>query len=189
MWWPGADPEHFTRSASTNPECTATPALHVTHIQSHDRTFAIKLIACLRMRPHAAQAGIDKLNNLRVLFMSNNKIAAWSDIDRLAPLDKLEDLLLVGNPLYNEYKDNNALADYRVEVCAVGVCHHTQHPHAVKTMGGMRGRCRGVECVAWARQGVAQGTKMRGEGHEGCAHACHQGIQGGWCVKHTLQRC
>lgn len=62
------------------------------------------------------QGGIEKLSNLRVLFMSNNKIASWSEIDRLAALDKLEDLLLTGNPLYNDYKDNNATIEYRIEV-------------------------------------------------------------------------
>ncbi|MEW5302398.1 MAG: hypothetical protein WDW38_002446 [Sanguina aurantia] len=61
-------------------------------------------------------AGVEKLSNLRVLYMTNNKIAGWGEIDRLAVLDKLEDLLLVGNPLYNDYKDNNALSEYRVEV-------------------------------------------------------------------------
>jgi hypothetical protein len=64
------------------------------------------------------QGGIEKLLNLKVLFMSNNKIAAWSEIDRLAALDKLEDLLLVGNPLYNEARDGNTLSDYRIEVRA-----------------------------------------------------------------------
>ena len=63
------------------------------------------------------QNGIEKLGNLRVLLMSNNKIASWAEIDRLAGLGKLEDLLLIGNPLYIDYKDNNALSDYRIEVC------------------------------------------------------------------------
>jgi dynein light chain 1 len=62
------------------------------------------------------QVGIEKLTNLRVLFAANNKISAWSDVERLAVLDKLEDLLLVGNPLFNEYKDKNAISDYRIEV-------------------------------------------------------------------------
>uniref|UniRef100_A0A7S3QY02 Dynein axonemal light chain 1 n=1 Tax=Dunaliella tertiolecta TaxID=3047 RepID=A0A7S3QY02_DUNTE len=61
-------------------------------------------------------AGADKAPNLRVLYASNNKIAGWNEIDRLASLAHLEDLLLVGNPLYNDYKDNNALSEYRVEV-------------------------------------------------------------------------
>eukprot|EP00884_Botryococcus_braunii_P021735 jgi/Botrbrau1/8245/Bobra.0001s0003.1 len=60
--------------------------------------------------------GIEKLVNLRVLFASNNKINSWSDIERLSALDKLEDLLLVGNPIYNEYKDRAATSEYRIEV-------------------------------------------------------------------------
>ncbi len=58
----------------------------------------------------------EKLVNLRVLYLSNNKVASWTEIDRLGALDKLEDLLLVGNPLYNEAKDGNTLSDYRIEV-------------------------------------------------------------------------
>lgn len=64
----------------------------------------------------ASLAGVEKLSNLRILFLSNNKVASWADIERLAGLEKLEELLLVGNPLYNDYKDNNSLPDYRVEV-------------------------------------------------------------------------
>lgn len=62
------------------------------------------------------QSGLEKLVNLRVLFMSNNKVASWSEIEKLQPIQSLEDLLLVGNPLYNDYKDNNALSEYRIEV-------------------------------------------------------------------------
>lgn len=62
------------------------------------------------------QSGIEKLQNLKVLYCSNNKVASWAEIDRLASLPTLEDLLLVGNPLYNDYKDNNALSEYRIEV-------------------------------------------------------------------------
>jgi dynein light chain 1 len=70
------------------------------------------------MRCHLlSQAGVEKLGNLKVLYMSNNKIKDWVEIDRLAALGKLEDLLLVGNPLYNDFRDNNATADYRIEVC------------------------------------------------------------------------
>mmetsp|Transcript_10242 Transcript_10242/g.29275 ORF Transcript_10242/g.29275 Transcript_10242/m.29275 type:complete len:199 (-) Transcript_10242:103-699(-) len=62
-------------------------------------------------------AGIDKLNNLRVLYLSNNKIKDWAEIDRLSVLDgKLEELLLVGNPLYDEYKANGEIPQYRIEV-------------------------------------------------------------------------
>lgn len=62
-------------------------------------------------------AGIDKLSNLRVLYMSNNKIKDWAEIDRLSVLDgTLEELLLVGNPIYDEYKSNGEIPAYRIEV-------------------------------------------------------------------------
>uniref|UniRef100_A0A7R9VGL9 Dynein axonemal light chain 1 n=1 Tax=Chlamydomonas euryale TaxID=1486919 RepID=A0A7R9VGL9_9CHLO len=60
--------------------------------------------------------GVEKLANLRVLFISNNKIASMSEVEKLAGLASLEDLLLVGNPLYNEAKDAGTLAEYRIEV-------------------------------------------------------------------------
>lgn len=75
------------------------------------------------------QAGIEKLLNLRVLYMSNDKLTTWSEIDRLASLEKLEDLLLIGNPLYNDYKDNNALSDYRIEVSIRGSRSGYAGPH------------------------------------------------------------
>ncbi|GAQ89622.1 axonemal dynein light chain 1 [Klebsormidium nitens] len=46
---------------------------------------------------------LEKLSKLRVLFLSNNKIAEWAEIERLAQLPALEDLLLVGNPLTEKY--------------------------------------------------------------------------------------
>eukprot|EP01024_Parvocaulis_polyphysoides_P065881 TRINITY_DN7705_c1_g1_i1.p2 TRINITY_DN7705_c1_g1~~TRINITY_DN7705_c1_g1_i1.p2 ORF type:complete len:195 (-),score=43.81 TRINITY_DN7705_c1_g1_i1:41-625(-) len=58
-------------------------------------------------------AGVEKLQALRVLFLSNNKIKDWSEIEKLGALEKLEDLLLVGNPLYNDYKE---VSEYRIEV-------------------------------------------------------------------------
>ncbi|EFN54314.1 hypothetical protein CHLNCDRAFT_135528 [Chlorella variabilis] len=61
-------------------------------------------------------AGIEKCSQLRVLYASNNRIKDWAEIDRLSALPELEDLLLVGNPLYNEWKENGALPQYRIEV-------------------------------------------------------------------------
>lgn len=79
------------------------------------------------------QAGIEKCSQLHVLYASNNRIKEWSEVDRLSALPELEDLLLVGNPLYNEWKDNSALPQYRLEVseaepwggvrCRVAACH------------------------------------------------------------------
>lgn len=66
------------------------------------------------------QSGVEKLAQLRVLFLSNNKVRDWTEIDRLAALERLDELLLVGNPLYNDHKDNNTLPEYRVEVSGSG---------------------------------------------------------------------
>ncbi|PRW59925.1 Dynein light chain axonemal [Chlorella sorokiniana] len=61
-------------------------------------------------------AGIEKCIQLRVLYASNNRIKDWAEVERLAALPLLEHLLLIGNPLYCEWRDNNALPQYRVEV-------------------------------------------------------------------------
>jgi dynein light chain 1 len=38
---------------------------------------------------------VERLGQLLVLFLSNNKIRDWTEVDRLAALERLEDLLLV----------------------------------------------------------------------------------------------
>jgi hypothetical protein len=58
--------------------------------------------------------GIEKLSSLRVLYLGNNKVRDWPEVDRLSSLDKLEDLLLRGCPLYEDNSSN--LATYRIEV-------------------------------------------------------------------------
>lgn len=63
---------------------------------------------------------IEKLTKLRVLYMSNNKIEKWAEIEKLASLDSLEEVLFVGNPLYESYKESGlptALGSvWRIEV-------------------------------------------------------------------------
>lgn len=62
------------------------------------------------------QTGLERLNNLKVLYASNNKITSWADLANLPQLAELRELLLAGNPLYNDYKDRGELAQYRIEV-------------------------------------------------------------------------
>ena len=50
-----------------------------------------------------------------MLFVSNNKVKDWPEVERLAALPTLEELLLVGNPLHADYKDRGALPEYRLE--------------------------------------------------------------------------
>jgi len=59
---------------------------------------------------------VEKLGALRVLLASNNRVAAWAEVERLAALPGLEELLLAGNPLQTDFRDRGALADYRLEV-------------------------------------------------------------------------
>jgi len=61
----------------------------------------------------ASLAGIEKLHNLTHLFISNNKLADWKEVERLASLPKLRDLLMVGNPLYVAHQAEN---NWRVEL-------------------------------------------------------------------------
>lgn len=63
-------------------------------------------------------AGVEKLSNIRVLYLGNNKVRDWAEVERLAALEKLEDLLLRGCPIHD---DAGAVATYRVEVGSV-VC-------------------------------------------------------------------
>ena len=47
--------------------------------------------------------------------MSNNKLREWGEVERLAALPALQEVLLAGNPLHSEYKDRGALPEYRIE--------------------------------------------------------------------------
>ncbi|KZC14308.1 Dynein light chain 1, axonemal [Dufourea novaeangliae] len=44
--------------------------------------------------------GINAMKNLRVLYMSNNLVREWNEFGRLQELGNLQDLVFVGNPLY-----------------------------------------------------------------------------------------
>ena len=48
----------------------------------------------------ASLDGLAACTNLTTLFMSNNQIKAWAEVDKLAGLPHLRDVLLAGNPIY-----------------------------------------------------------------------------------------
>ncbi|CAM9427428.1 unnamed protein product, partial [Phaeothamnion confervicola] len=56
--------------------------------------------------------GLGNLANLTTLYLSNNKVKSWSELDKLAPLEHLRDVLFVGNPIYDEKTREEA----RIEV-------------------------------------------------------------------------
>lgn len=55
--------------------------------------------------------GLDKLKNLKILYMSNNMVNSWTEIDRLAnQCPELQEVLFVNNPIYNSAPSTQ---DYR----------------------------------------------------------------------------
>ena len=58
-------------------------------------------------------AGVEKLSHLEVLFMSNNKISSWAEVERLAACSNMRDLLLKGNPLCDACAE---AGDWRIQV-------------------------------------------------------------------------
>ena len=61
----------------------------------------------------ASLAGIEKLTNLQVLYASNNKLGAFSEVERLQALPKLRELNLVNNPVEQKAQ---AEGNWRIEV-------------------------------------------------------------------------
>jgi dynein light chain 1 len=56
-------------------------------------------------------SGLDKLKNLKLLYMSNNMVSNWSEIDRLAnQCPELTDVLFINNPIYANTNEK----DYRM---------------------------------------------------------------------------
>lgn len=49
--------------------------------------------------------GIACCKKLTTLYMSNNAIKSFSELDHLAGLEKLKDVLFLGNPMYDEAAD------------------------------------------------------------------------------------
>ena len=56
-------------------------------------------------------SGLDKATHLKKLFMSNNQIEKWSEIEKLQNNPELEEVVFIGNPFVDE--DNAA---YRVQL-------------------------------------------------------------------------
>ena len=56
--------------------------------------------------------GLSSCKKLQVLYLSNNKIKSWDELDKLQGNPELRDILLVGNPIY----DNMTTEQQRVEV-------------------------------------------------------------------------
>jgi dynein light chain 1, axonemal len=56
--------------------------------------------------------GLSNLSNLTTLYISNNNIKSWAELDKLQGLAHLRDVLFTGNPIYGEMSKEEA----RIEV-------------------------------------------------------------------------
>lgn len=52
--------------------------------------------------------GINCCTQLTTLYISNNLIKAWSELDKLAGLANLRDVVFVGNPMYDDMPRDQA---------------------------------------------------------------------------------
>lgn len=52
--------------------------------------------------------GLASLSNLENLFLSNNNISKWEELGKLAACSNLKDVLLVGNPIYDDMTQEEA---------------------------------------------------------------------------------
>lgn len=56
----------------------------------------------------ASLDGINCCTQLTTLYISNNLIKAWNELDKLAGLANLRDVVFVGNPIYDEMPRDQA---------------------------------------------------------------------------------
>ncbi|CAK4085256.1 unnamed protein product [Aphanomyces euteiches] len=52
--------------------------------------------------------GLSGLSNLTTLYLSNNQIKNWDELDKLSNLPKLRDVLFTGNPIYDGLSKEDA---------------------------------------------------------------------------------
>jgi len=70
--------------------------------------------------------GLSSCTNLTTLYISNNQIKLWTELDKLASLPNLRDVLFAGNPIYDDLPKEQA----RIEVLK-------RLPNVVKIDGDM----------------------------------------------------
>lgn len=58
-------------------------------------------------------SGLENCTNLRVLYLSNNKISSFDELERIAHLSTLKDVLFAGNPIFLNAASEQ---EYRYEV-------------------------------------------------------------------------
>ena len=93
-------PVNPTASPHSHPH-THSPTHPLTHSPTHPLVTHARLWISYNLVD--SLKGVEALRNLRVLYASNNMISSWDEIDRLAHLEHLNDVLFIGNPLHTKY--------------------------------------------------------------------------------------
>lgn len=105
---------YLTPSPLHRPNRSDPPALPVHHLRCLPQEL------WLSYNQIAQLSGLEKCGKLRVLYVSNNKIADYKALEVLTPLTSLEELVLLGNPLYDAAKAEGPptalCCSYRIEV-------------------------------------------------------------------------
>ena len=58
-------------------------------------------------------SGLENLTKLRVLYLGNNQIKSFDELERIAHISSLKDIVLTGNPIFTTAADEQS---YRYEV-------------------------------------------------------------------------
>ncbi len=56
----------------------------------------------------ASLDGLGQLGKLETLYLSNNNITRWEELEKLAGCQELKDILLTGNPIYEDLTPEQA---------------------------------------------------------------------------------
>eukprot|EP01062_Namystynia_karyoxenos_P029018 TRINITY_DN21877_c0_g1_i1.p1 TRINITY_DN21877_c0_g1~~TRINITY_DN21877_c0_g1_i1.p1 ORF type:complete len:261 (+),score=113.10 TRINITY_DN21877_c0_g1_i1:90-785(+) len=61
-------------------------------------------------------SGLDKLRSLSVLYMSNNLVAKWTEVEKLTNNSRLTDLLMINNPVYEDTVSGDGVPEWRLQL-------------------------------------------------------------------------
>lgn len=100
-------------------------------------------------------AGVEKLTKLRVLYASNNRLDKMREVDRLKGLP-LEDLLLVGNPIYDQHANSDSVHPSKVP-SKTGGSTSPYRLEILKRCPGLK-RLDGIPVEPEERDAVSQGA-------------------------------
>jgi len=92
-----------THTRTHNQAHSFTLPPHCTQIENLDSVSSTLEELWISYNQISSLDGISSCTNLTTLYISNNAIKAWTELDKLASLVNLRDVLFIGNPIYDEF--------------------------------------------------------------------------------------